>query len=162
MINKVILIGNLGADPEIRYTQSGTPVATFNMATTRRWKDRDGQQQEETEWHRIVAWSKLAEICGEYLNKGSRVYIEGRLQTRKWQDQNGNDRWTTEIVAQEMKMLSPRGESGGGGYGGYDPGPAASGGAGGGTGDPGGYGEDSYSGGGGTPSAGGTGTDVPF
>ncbi len=162
MINKVILIGNLGADPEIRYTQSGTPVATFNMATTRRWKDREGQQQEETEWHRIVVWSRLAEICGEYLNKGSKVYIEGRLQTRKWQDQNGNDRWTTEVVAQEMKMLSPRGE-GSGGYGaaggGYDPGPAAGGGTGGGG--TGGFGDDSYSGG--EPSAsGGTGPDVPF
>ncbi len=156
MVNKVILIGNLGADPEIRYTQSGTPVATFNMATTRRWKDKDGQQQEETEWHRIVVWARLAEICGEYLNKGSKVYIEGRLQTRKWQDQNGNDRWTTEVVAQEMKMLSPRGENtGGGGYGGggYDPGPAAGGGQSGG-----GY-NDSFSGGG---EAGSTGNDVPF
>ncbi len=159
MINKAILIGNLGADPELRYTQSGTPVASFTVATTRRWKDKDGQQQEETEWHKIVAWSRLAEICGEYLNKGSKVYIEGRLQTRKWQDQNGNDRWTTEIVAQEMKMLSPRGESSGGGYGGggggggYDPGPAAGGGAGSG----GGYGDDSYSAG-----SGSTGNDVPF
>ncbi len=152
MINKVILIGNLGADPELRYTQSGTPVATFSVATTRRWKDKEGQQQEETEWHRIVAWSRLAEICGEYLNKGSRVYIEGRLQTRKWQDQNGNDRYTTEIVAQEMKMLTPRGEGAGGG-GGFDPGPAA-----GGT-PSGGYGDDSFSGG--APS-GGTGNDVPF
>ena len=152
MINKAILIGNLGADPELRYTQTGTPVATFNIATTRRWKDKDGQQQEETEWHRIVAWSRLAEICGEYLNKGSRVYVEGRLQTRKWQDQNGNDRYTTEIIAQEMKMLSPRGEGGGGygGGGGYDPGPAAGG-------PSGGYGEDPFSGGGGS-----TGNDVPF
>lgn len=159
MVNKVILIGNLGADPELRYTKSGTTVASFTVATTRRWKDKDGQQQEETEWHKIVAWSRLAEICGEYLNKGSKVYIEGRLQTRKWQDQNGNDRWTTEIVAQEMKMLSPRGESSGGGYGGggggggYDPGPAAGGGAGSG----GGYGDDSYSAG-----SGSTGNDVPF
>lgn len=158
MINKAILIGNLGADPEIRYTQSGTPVATFNIATTRRWKDKEGQQQEETEWHRIVAWTRLAEICGEYLNKGSRVYIEGRLQTRKWQDQNGNDRYTTEIVAQEMKMLTPRGESGGGGYGsggGYDPGPASGGSPGG------GYGDDSSSAGS-SGGGGGTGNDVPF
>ena len=158
MINKAILIGNLGADPELRYTQSGTPMATFNIATTRRWKDKEGQQQEETEWHRIVAWTRLAEICGEYLNKGSRVYIEGRLQTRKWQDQNGNDRYTTEIVAQEMKMLTPRGESGAGGYGGgggYDPGPAASGSPGG------GYGDDSSSGGS-SGEGGGTGNDVPF
>ena len=152
MINKAILIGNLGADPEIRYTQSGTPVATFNIATTERWKDKDGQQQEQTEWHRIVAWARLAEICGEYLNKGSKVYIEGRIQTRKWQDQNGNDRYTTEIVAREMKMLSPRGESGGGGYGasgGFDPGPSAGQPPGGAS-----FGNDSFSG--------GTGEDVPF
>ena len=120
MINKAILIGNLGADPEIRYTQSGTQVATFNIATTERWKGQDGQMQESTEWHRIVAFQRLAEICGEYLNKGSRVYIEGKIQTRKWQDQNGVDRYTTEIVAREMKMLSPRGGEGGqsGGFGG--------------------------------------------
>lgn len=119
MINKAILIGNLGADPEIRYTQSGTQVATFNVATTERWKGQDGQMQESTEWHRVVAWARLAEICGEYLNKGSKVYIEGRIQTRKWQDQSGVDRYTTEIVAREMKMLSPRGGGAGGG-GGYD------------------------------------------
>ncbi len=121
MINKAILIGNLGADPEIKYTQSGTPVATFNVATTERWKGKDGQMQEQTEWHRIVAWQRLAEICGEYLAKGSRVYIEGKLQTRKWQDQNGNDRYTTEIVAREMKMLTPKnsGQGGGGDTGGY-------------------------------------------
>ncbi|PID76462.1 MAG: single-stranded DNA-binding protein [Deltaproteobacteria bacterium] len=119
MINKAILIGNLGADPEIRYTQSGTPVATFSVATSERWKGQDGEMQEHTEWHRIVAWQKLAEICGEYLHKGSRVYIEGRIQTRKWQGQDGSDRYTTEIVAREMKMLTPKG---GGGYGG-DPGP---------------------------------------
>ena len=122
MINKVILIGNLGADPEIRYTQSGTPVVNFRIATTERWKNQDGQQQEQTEWHNIVAWRRLAEICGEYLSKGSRVYLEGKLQTRKWQDQNGNDRYTTEIVAQEMKMLSPKGGSGttGDSFGGND------------------------------------------
>lgn len=112
MINKAIIVGNLGADPEIRYTQSGSPVATFNVATTERWRDQEGNQQESTEWHRIVAWRKLAEICGEYLHKGSRVYIEGKIQTRKWQDQSGNDRYTTEIVAREMKMLDRR-ESGG-------------------------------------------------
>ncbi len=144
MINKAILIGNLGADPEIRYTQSGTQVATFNIATTERWKGQDGQMQESTEWHRIVAWARLAEICGEYLNKGSRVYIEGKIQTRKWQDQNGNDRYTTEIVAREMKMLTPKGGGGGGG--------------------------DSFGGGSGMdqsfpeppPGYGGTGDDVPF
>lgn len=158
MINKAILIGNLGADPELRYTQSGTPVASFRIATTERWKDKDGNQQEQTEWHNIVAWSRLAEICGEYLNKGSRVYIEGKLQTRKWQDQNGNDRYTTEIVAREMKMLTPRGEGGGGSYGaggGYDPGPAA------GDSPGGGYGDDSSSGGS-SGEGGGTGNDVPF
>lgn len=113
MINKAIIIGNLGGDPEIRYTQSGTQVATFTVATTERWKGQDGQMQESTEWHRIVAWKRLAEICGEYLHKGSRVYIEGKIQTRKWQDQSGNDRYTTEIVAREMKMLTPRGSEGG-------------------------------------------------
>jgi len=115
MINKVILIGNLGADPELRFTQNGTPVASFNMATTERRKGQDGQIQEQTEWHRIIAWQRLAEICGEYLSKGSKVYMEGRLQTRKWKDQNGIDRYTTEIVAREMKMLSPRTTGGGGG-----------------------------------------------
>jgi single-strand DNA-binding protein len=113
MINKAIIVGNLGADPEIRYTQSGSPVASFNVATTERWRDQEGNQQESTEWHKIVAWRKLAEICGEYLHKGSRVYIEGKIQTRKWQDQSGNDRYTTEIVAREMKMLDRR-ESGSG------------------------------------------------
>ena len=105
MINKVILIGNLGADPEIRYSQSGSQVATFNVATTERRKGQDGQMQEQTEWHRIVAWSKLAEICSQYLHKGSKVYLEGKLQTRKWTDQGGIERYTTEIVAREMKML---------------------------------------------------------
>ncbi len=123
MINKAIIIGNLGGDPEIRYTQSGTPVASFTVATTEKWKGQDGQMQESTEWHRIVAWQRLAEICNEYLNKGSKVYIEGKIQTRKWQDQSGNDRYTTEIVAREMKMLSSKGsgssqtgEAGGGQY----------------------------------------------
>lgn len=128
MINKVILVGNLGADPELRYTQSGVPVATLSIATNERWKDKDGQQQEQTEWHRVIAWRQLAEICNEYYHKGTKVYVEGKLQTRKWQDQNGNDRYTTEIVAREMKILSSRGEGGGGysgsGGGGYDPGPA--------------------------------------
>ena len=109
MINKVILIGNLGADPEVRYTQNGTAVANFRVATTETWK-KEGNKEELTEWHRIVAFARLAEICGEYLAKGSKVYIEGRLQTRKWEDRDGNTRYTTEIVAREMKMLSPRGE----------------------------------------------------
>jgi len=118
MINKVILIGNLGADPEVRYSQNGTAVANFRIATTETWKKQDGSKEEQTEWHRIVAFARLGEICGEYLSKGSKVYVEGRLQTRKWQDRDGNDRYTTEIVAREMKMLSSRGESGGGSGGG--------------------------------------------
>ena len=127
MINKAIIVGNLGADPELRYTQSGTAVASFRVATTERWKGQDGQMQEQTEWHSIVAWKRLGEICGEYLSKGSRVYVEGKLQTRKWQDQEGGTRYTTEIIAREMKMLSSRGESGGqqghGQSGGYEPPP---------------------------------------
>lgn len=115
MINKVILIGNLGADPEVRYTQNGTAVANFRLATTETWT-KEGKKEEQTEWHRVVAFARLGEICGEYLSKGSRVYVEGRLQTRKWEDRDGNARYTTEIVAREMKMLSPRGgESAGGG-----------------------------------------------
>ena len=122
MINKAIIVGNLGADPEVRYTQSGSQVASFNVATTERWRDQSGEQKESTEWHRIVAWKRLAEICGEYLHKGSKVYIEGKIQTRKWQDQNGNDRYTTEIVAREMKMLDRReGGGGGGGSQNYEP-----------------------------------------
>jgi single-strand DNA-binding protein len=104
IMNKAMVIGNLGNDPEIRYTQSGTPVATFSIATTERWKDKDGQQQEHTDWHRVVAWQKLAEICGEYLKKGSKVYIEGKMQTRKWEE-NGTNRYTTEIIAKYMEML---------------------------------------------------------
>ncbi len=109
-INKVILVGNLGRDPEIRHTQNGSAVANFTLATSRRYKDRDGQQQEQTEWHRIVAWARLAEICAEYLTKGKQVYIEGRLQTREWEDKEGNKRYTTEIVALDMQMLGRRGD----------------------------------------------------
>ncbi len=112
MINKVMLIGNLGADPEVRYSQSGDAVTTFRIATTEVWKKQDGSKEEQTEWHRIVAFKRLGEICGEYLAKGSRVYIEGRIQNRKWQDKDGNDRYISEIVAREMKMLSPRGAGG--------------------------------------------------
>ena len=111
MLNKVMLIGNLGADPEVRFTSNGTTVAIFRVATTEKWTSKSGEAQQQTEWHNIVAWRRLAEICGEYLSKGSRVYIEGKLQTRKWQDQNGNNRYTTEIIAKEMKMLSPRPEN---------------------------------------------------
>ena len=105
MLNKTMLIGNLGADVETRYTKNQVAVANFRVATTERWKDSEGNPQEATEWHRIVAFGRLAEICGEYLAKGSRVYIEGRLQTRKWEDSDGNARFTTEIIAREMKML---------------------------------------------------------
>ena len=120
MINKVILIGNLGQDPEVRFTPSGTAVANLNLATTDTWMDRQsGQRQERTEWHRVVMFNKLAEISQQYLKKGSKLYIEGRLQTRKWQDQNGQDRYSTEIVANDMQMLDGRGEGGqGGGFGG--------------------------------------------
>lgn len=117
-VNKVILIGNLGADPETRYMPSGGAVTNINLATTDVWRDRQsGEQQERTEWHRVVFFNKLAEIAGEYLKKGSKVYVEGRLQTRKWQGQDGQDRYTTEIVANEMQMLDSRG-GGGSGFGG--------------------------------------------
>ncbi len=105
MLNKTMLIGNLGADVDTRYTKTQVAVATFRIATTERWKDNEGKSQESTEWHRIVAFGRLAEICSEYLSKGSRVYLEGRLQTRKWQDSDGVTRFTTEIIAREMKML---------------------------------------------------------
>jgi len=104
-INKVILVGNLGKDPELRYTPTGTPVATFPLATSEKFKDRDGQPQERTEWHNIVAWRGLADICGKYLHKGKQVYIEGKIQTRKYQDRDGQDRYITEIIADQMQML---------------------------------------------------------
>jgi single-strand DNA-binding protein len=108
-VNKVILIGNLGNDPDIRYTASGAAVANISIATAESWKDKNtGEKQERTEWHRVVFFGRLAEIVGEYLRKGSQVYIEGRLQTRKWQDKEGKDRYTTEIVANEMQMLGSR------------------------------------------------------
>ncbi len=109
-VNKAILIGHLGRDPEIRYSANGSAIANVNLATSESWKDRQsGETQERTEWHRVVFFGKLAEIAGEYLKKGSQVYVEGRLQTRKWQDQQGQDRYTTEIVASEMTMLGGRG-----------------------------------------------------
>jgi single-strand DNA-binding protein len=104
-INKVILVGRLGKDPEVKFTQGGTSVAHFSIATDEVWKDQTGQKQQRTEWHNIVAWSRLAEICGDYLKKGRLVYIEGRLQTRSWEDKDGNKRSTTEIKADEMVML---------------------------------------------------------
>ena len=109
-INKVILIGNLGKDPEVRYSPNGGAVANITLATSESWKDKNtGEQVDKTEWHRVVFFRRLAEIAGEYLKKGSKVYIEGKLQTRKWQDKDGNDRYTTEVVANEMQMLDSRG-----------------------------------------------------
>lgn len=120
-VNKVILIGNLGQDPELRYTGSGTAVCNLSIATNETYKDRDGNLVEKTEWHRVVTWDRLAEICGEYLSKGRQVYIEGSLQTRSWEDQDGNTRYTTEIKAREMQMLGNRdSDHGGGGGGNYD------------------------------------------
>jgi len=112
-INKVILIGNLGRDPQTRYTQGGAAVTNFSIATSESWKDKQsGEQQERTEWHNIVCFARLGEIAGEYLRKGSKVYIEGRLQTRKWQDKEGHDRYSTEIIANDMQMLDGRGGAG--------------------------------------------------
>ena len=134
-INKVILIGRLGSDPEVRYTPSGVAVANFSVATSEEWKDKDsGEKKERTEWHRIVAWRRLGEICGEYLSKGRQVYVEGRLQTRSWDDRDGNKKYTTEIVASDIQFLGsrdmsdggkPSGGTGGGGGGGFQgaPGP---------------------------------------
>lgn len=113
-INKVILVGNLGADPETRYMPSGSAVTNLSVATSESWKDKQtGEQTERTEWHKVVMFDRLAEVAAEYLRKGSQVYIEGKLQTRKWQDRDGNDRWTTEIRASEMQMLGGRGGGGG-------------------------------------------------
>jgi len=111
-VNKVILIGNLGQDPDVRYTPSGTAVANLSLATTDTWTDRQsGEKQERTEWHRVVMFKKLAEIAGQYVKKGSKLYVEGRLQTRKWQDQSGQDRYSTEVVANDMQMLDGAGGS---------------------------------------------------
>ena len=127
-VNKVISIGNLGKDPETRYLPSGEAVTSFSIATSETWKDKtSGEKKEATEWHRISAFGKLAEICGEYLRKGSPVYIEGSLRTRKWQDKEGQDRYTTEIRADQMRMLGSRGEGGGGGM--REPAAAPSGGS---------------------------------
>ncbi len=126
-INKVILVGNCGQDPETRYSASGAAITNLSIATSDSWKDKQtGQTQERTEWHRVVFFNRLAEIAGEYVRKGSKLYVEGRLQTRKWQDQNGQDRYTTEIVASEMQMLDSRGADNmqQGGYG-AAPSPAA-------------------------------------
>ncbi len=132
-VNKVILIGNIGSDPEVKYTPNGVPVANFSLATSESWTDKgSGQRQERTEWHRLVLWRKLAEIAGQYLKKGSKIYVEGKLQTRSWDDQSGQKRSITEIVVDSMEMLDGRGEggysagmapAGGGAQGAADPGP---------------------------------------
>jgi single-strand DNA-binding protein len=167
-INKVILIGNLGADPETRAMPSGTTVANLRIATSESWRDKQsGEQQERTEWHRVALFGRLAEIAGEYLRKGSQVYIEGSLRTRKWQDKQGNDRYSTEIVGNDLQMLGGRGGGAGGSGGGAMP-PGGPGAAGGGGREP--PGEDSGGGGGGggagRGSGGGSGEefddDIPF
>jgi single-strand DNA-binding protein len=116
MLNKVMLIGNLGKDPELRYTASGQAVCDFNVATSETFTDREGQRQERTEWHRIVVWGKQAETCKRYLSKGRKVFVEGRLQTREWEDKGGGKRYTTEVVAQNVRFLDSKGAGGGGGF----------------------------------------------
>ena len=152
-VNKAILVGNLGRDPEVRYTKSGQAVASFSLATSERWTGKDGNKEEKTEWHRIVAWGKLGEICGEYLSKGKQVYIEGRIQTREWEDNDGNKRSTTEIVASTMTML---GQAGGGSGG------SGSGSGGGGGRDAGSYGGPPPGGGGAPPGGDFDDDDIPF
>ena len=119
-VNKVILVGRLGKDPELRYTPSGAAVATFPLATSERYTDKSGEKQERSEWHNIVVWGQLAEICKKFLHKGKQVYIEGRIQTRSWDDPDGNKKYSTEIIANQMQMLGSKddGQQGGGGYGG--------------------------------------------
>jgi single-strand DNA-binding protein len=119
-VNKAILIGNLGRDPELRYTQSGSAVANFTLATSENWNNKNGEREERTEWHRIVAWGRTAELCAQYLAKGRTVYIEGRIQTREWEDKEGQKRRTTEIVANTVQFLGGRGQGAGGGGGGRD------------------------------------------
>lgn len=119
MLNKVFLIGNLGRDPELRSIPSGQSVATFSLATTRRWKDRDGNRQEETEWHNIVCWGRQAEVAGQYLQKGRQIHVEGRIQTRSWDDRtSGEKKYRTEIICDNFQMLGKRDGGGGGGFGG--------------------------------------------
>ena len=150
-VNRVILVGNLGRDPELRYIPSGQAVANFTLATNDRWRDKEGNNQERTEWHRIVVWGKSAENCAQYLQKGRSVYIEGRLQTREWEDKDGNKRQTTETIAQTVQFLGGRGGAGGGAGGGAESG-------GGPTGDSG----SSGAGSGGGQSSGPPSSDVPF
>ena len=123
-VNKVILVGNLGRDPELRYTQGGSAVTNFMLATNEKWRDKDGNNQERTEWHRIVVWGRSAENCAQYLQKGSSVFVEGRLQTREWEDKDGNKRSTTEINALSVQFLGSRSGGGGRGSAGGDPSPS--------------------------------------
>lgn len=153
-LNKVTIIGNLGNDPEVRYTSSGQAVASLSVATHERWKDKDDNPQERTEWHRVSVWGRQGENCGKYLTKGRQVYVEGRLQTRKWQDKDGNDRYTTEIVAQQVLFLQGGERGGGGGGGSYGGGGGYGGG---GNSGGGGYGGGGNSGGGGNNRGGGGG-----
>ncbi len=156
-LNKVMLIGRLGKDPEVRYTQSGTPVATMNIATDESYTDREGKKVDQTEWHRVVVWSRQAENCAKYLRKGSLVFIEGNLQTRQWQDQQGQTRYMTEVRAQRVQFLDSKGGGQGGGFGG---GPGGGGPGGGGPGGGPDYGDDM---GGPAPSEGrGPMDEVPF
>jgi single-strand DNA-binding protein len=125
MVNKVILIGNLGRDPEVRSTPSGQSVASFTLATNRKWKDKNGQKQEQTEWHQIVCWGRQAEVAGQYLTKGKQIYVEGRLQTRSWDDkQSGEKRYRTEVICDNFQMLGGRGGDFEGGRGGHAEGPS--------------------------------------
>ena len=165
-VNKVILVGNLGADPELRYLPSGQPVCEFRVATTEKWTAKDGQQKEDTQWHSIVVWGKQATICKEYLAKGRQTYVEGRLRTRSWDDKDGNKKYKTEIVADRVQFLGGRGGSGGGGGGGGG-GPSGPSGPGGSCGSTGGPGRDApgREGGGPTdefPPAPDGGDDIPF
>ncbi len=133
-VNKAILVGNLGRDPELRQTPNGQSVVNFTLATSENWTDKSGERQERTEWHRIVVWGRTAEMCHQYLSKGRTVYIEGRIQTREWEDKDGNKRYTTEINAQTVQFIGPRQDGGGGGGGGsYSGGGGYSGGRGGGA-----------------------------
>ncbi len=149
-VNKAILVGNLGRDPELRYTASGTAVANFTLATTENIRSKDGEREDRTEWHRIVAWGRTAELCAQYLNKGRSVYIEGRIQTREWEDKEGQKRRTTEVVANTVQFLGGRGQQGGGGGGAAGGGQQGSGGQGSGG-----------QGGGDGPQSGGS-DDIPF
>ncbi len=126
-VNRATLVGRLGKDPEVRYSPGGEAIANITLATSEQWKDKSGERQERTEWHRVAMFGRLGEIAGEYLKKGSLIYVEGRIQTRKWQDKDGQDRYTTEIVANEMKMLGPKPGGGGGSDASYDDGGSSGG-----------------------------------